>query len=347
MRYNQLGPDGPQVSVICLGTMTYGEQNTEAEAHEQLDLAVESGINFIDTAELYSTPARAETQGSTERIIGTWLSQRTDRDQLIIATKIAGDRPFANHIRQPLGFGRHQLEEALEASLDRMQTDYVDLYQLHWPNRNTNFFSQRGYVHDPDEQWEDDFLDILQSMQDMIASGRVRQWGVSNETPWGLMRILHLADHHGLPRPVSIQNPYSLVNRTFEVGLAEICMREQISCLPYSPLAFGRLSGKYERGEDRPESRLNKFPGQWLRYDSDNTLEAIRRYMAIAEKHNLNMAQMALAFVNDRPFVASNIIGATTIEQLKQNIGSADVELSKQVLSDIEQVHTAFPDPAP
>ncbi|MEM6397526.1 MAG: aldo/keto reductase [Bacteroidota bacterium] len=347
MRYKQLGPDGPKVSVICLGTMTYGEQNTEAEAHEQLDLAVENGINFIDTAELYSTPARAETQGSTERIIGTWLADRNDRDQLIIATKIAGDRPFANHIRQPLGFNRNQLEEALEASLDRMQTDYVDLYQLHWPNRNTNFFSQRGYVHDPNEQWEDDFLDILQSMQDIIASGRVRQWGVSNETPWGLMRILHLADHHGLPRPVSIQNPYSLVNRTFEVGLAEICMREQVSCLPYSPLAFGRLSGKYERGEDRPESRLNKFPNQWLRYNSDNTLEAIRHYMRIAEENQLNMAQMALAFVNDRPFVASNIIGATTIDQLKQNIGSADVELSENVLSAIEEVHALYPDPAP
>ncbi|MEM6877125.1 MAG: NADP(H)-dependent aldo-keto reductase [Bacteroidota bacterium] len=347
MIYNKLGQNGPEVSVICLGTMTFGEQNTEAEAHQQLDYALANGVNFIDTAELYSTPARAETQGSTERYIGSWLAGRSDRADMVIATKIAGDRPFANHIRQPLGFNRNQLEEALEASLGRLQTNYVDLYQLHWPNRNTNFFSQRGFKFDPDERWEDDFLDVLESMQDIINSGRVLHWGLSNETPWGLMRVLHLADKHGLPRPVSIQNPYSLVNRTFEIGLAEICMREGVSCLPYSPLAFGRLSGKYLKGQDKPESRLNKFPGQWTRYNGDNTKEAIARYLAIAEKHDLSLTQMALAFVNDQAFVSSNIIGATTLEQLQENIASAEVHLSRAVLSDIERVHNTIPDPAP
>lgn len=327
--------------------MTFGEQNSEAEAHAQLDYAMANGVNFIDTAELYSTPARAETQGSTERIIGSWLAGRSDRSQIVLATKIAGDRPFASHIRNPLGFKRHQIEEALEASLDRLQTNYVDLYQLHWPNRSTNFFSQRGFTYDPREDWEDDFLEILQSMQEIIASGRIRHWGLSNETPWGVMRVLHLADMHGLPRPVSIQNPYSLVNRTFEIGLAEICMREGISCLPYSPLAFGRLSGKYIRGLDKPESRLNKFPGQWTRYNSDSTKEAIARYLNVAENHGLNMTKMALSFVNGRPFVCSNIIGATTLAQLEENIASADLQLDKAVLRDIEKIHDAIPDPAP
>ena len=327
--------------------MTFGEQNTEAEGFEQMDYALSQGVNFFDTAELYSTPARAETQGSTERIIGNWLAARGGRENLIIATKIAGNLPFAGHIRSKLDFSRASLESALEQSLERLQTDYVDLYQLHWPNRKTNFFGKRGYTYDPQDSWEDDFLEILQNFKEIMASGRVRHWGVSNETPWGLMRILQLADAHDLPRPVSIQNPYSLVNRTFEIGLAEICMREQIACLPYSPTAFGLLSGKFHRGLDTPAARLNRFRKSWTRYTGDITYEAAGRYLEIADKHGLNMVQMSLAFINDQPFVASNIIGATSMEQLRENIESIDLNLSADVLADIEAVHEAIPNPAP
>ncbi len=215
MHYNQLGNTDLKVSRICLGTMTFGEQNTEAEGHEQLDYAVHEGVNFIDTAELYAVPARKETQGRTEEIIGTWLKDRSDRDQLIIATKMAGALPFTVHIREPKDFTKEYLDEATANSLRRLQTDYIDLYQLHWPTRKTNFFGQRGYQHQPDDPWEDNFVTVLENMQGLIDSGRIRHWGVSNETPWGLMRILHLADKHGLTPPVSIQNPYSLLNRTF------------------------------------------------------------------------------------------------------------------------------------
>lgn len=327
--------------------MTFGEQNTEAEGFKQLDYALGQGVNFIDTAELYSTPARAETQGSTERIIGNWLAARGGREQIILATKIAGNLPFAAHIRPTLDYSRATLEKALEQSLDRLQTDYVDLYQLHWPNRNANFFGKRGYKHDPQDKWEDNFLEVLQSFQEIIASGRVKAWGVSNETPWGLMRILQLADAHDLPRPVSIQNPYSLVNRTFEVGLAEICLRENIACLPYSPTAFGLLSGKFHRGLDTPAARINRFGKSWTRYTGKITYEAAGRYLEIADKHGLNMVQMALAFVNDQAFVSSNIIGATSMEQLRENIASIDLQLTDEVLAEIEAVHEALPNPAP
>ncbi len=347
MKYNQLGKSGLEVSKICLGTMTFGEQNTEAEGHEQLDYALAQGINFIDTAELYAVPANPATQGKTEEIIGTWLRARGNRSQFILATKIAGNLPFAGHIRQPLGYQRHMLEEAIGNSLRRLQTDYIDLYQLHWPNRKTNFFGQRGYIHREDDPWEDEFLDILQSMDSLIKSGKIRHWGVSNETPWGLMRILHLADKHGLPAPVSIQNPYSLLNRTFEIGLAEICHREQIAMLPYSPTAFGLLSGKFHRGEDTPQDRMNQFAAQLPRYKGETAWEATGHYLAIAEKHGLNPIQMALAFVNDRSFVCSNIIGATSLKQLSENIDSIDVQLSSEALQEIEAVHNRMPNPAP
>ena len=347
MRYETLGPKGPRISKICLGTMTFGEQNTETEGHQQLDHAVANGINFIDTAELYSTPARKETQGSTERIIGNWLSGRTDREDLIIATKIAGDLPFAAHIREELNYSKANMNSALEQSLDRLQTNYVDLYQLHWPCRNSNFFGKRGYTHDPQDKWEDDFLNILHTCKELIDSGRIRAWGVSNETPWGLMRILHLADMHDLPRPVSIQNPYSLVNRTFEIGLAEVCLRENIAVLPYSPTAFGLLSGKFHRGIDTPEARINRFGKNWSRYLGKNTYEATRRYLEIADEYGLNMVQMSLAYVNDRPFVTSNIIGARTMDQLVENIASIDLALSEEVLTKIEAVHEDIPNPAP
>lgn len=346
MRYETITNTDLNVSKICLGTMTYGEQNTEADGHAQLDMAVERGVNFIDTAELYSSPVKAETQGSTERYIGNWLQQRGKRDDLIIATKIVGDRPFAQHIRPKLGYSKDNLNEALDLSLQRLQTDYVDLYQLHWPSRQTNFFGKRGYEHDETDPWEDNFLEILTHLDTIIKSGKVRYFGVSNETPWGLMRYLHLADKHDLPRCVSIQNPYSLLNRTYEVGLAEISMREQVSLLPYSPLGAGMLSGKYHLKTDKPENRLNKYKNV-KRYSSDQSWEATQRYLDIAQAHGLTLTQLALAFVNDRPFVTSNIIGATSLDQLAENIDSINIQLSEEILEQIEQVHDTIPNPAP
>ncbi|MTB52639.1 aldo/keto reductase [Lewinella sp. W8] len=345
MRYTTFGTTGWEVSRICLGTMTFGQQNTEAEAHEQLDYALERGINIIDTAELYSVPARAETQGSTERYIGSWIKARGNRDRYYLATKIAGPLPFASHIRPNLGFGRAQLDEALGKSLERLQTDYVDLYQLHWPARKVNFFGTRGVSSIKHDPWEDDFLEILENMQELIKQGVIRHWGLSNETPWGVMRILHLAEVHGLPKPVSIQNPYNLLSRSFEVGLAEVCLRENIAGFHYSPLAMGRLSGKYLRGTDRPDARLNQFK-QYTRYNNDNALAATAAYAEVAEKHGLNLTQMSLAFVNDRDFTGSNIIGATSLEQLKENIDSIDLQLSAEVIKDINAVQARYPNPS-
>ncbi|MEL6660965.1 MAG: NADP(H)-dependent aldo-keto reductase [Bacteroidota bacterium] len=346
MRYETITNTDLNVSKICLGTMTFGEQNTEQDGHEQLSLAVEMGVNFIDTAELYSSPVKPETQGSTERIIGNWLKQRGKRDDLIIASKIVGDRPFAAHIRPKLGFSKENLEEALDLSLQRLQTDYIDLYQLHWPSRKTNFFGQRGYQHDESDPWEDNFLEILTNLDTIIKSGKVRYFGVSNETPWGLMRYLHLADKHDLPRCVSIQNPYSLLNRTYEVGLSEISLREKVSLLPYSPLGAGMLSGKYHLKTDKPENRLNKYKNV-KRYSSEQSWEATQRYLDIAQKHDLTLTQLAMAFVNDRPFVTSNIIGATNKEQLTENINSIDVTLTDEILGEINAVHEVIPNPAP
>ncbi|MCP9235478.1 aldo/keto reductase [Lewinella sp. JB7] len=343
MRYNAFGTTGWQVSKIALGTMTFGQQNTEAEGHRQLDYALERGINLIDTAEMYSVPPKPETQGSTERIIGSWIRSRKHRDRYYLATKIAGPMPMARHIRPNLGFADGQLREALGKSLERLQTDYVDLYQLHWPERTTNYFGTRG-VSEIDE-WQDNFLRVLEDMKTLIDEGLIRAWGLSNETPWGVMRILQLADAHGLPRPVSIQNPYSLLARGFEVGLAEVCLREHIAGFPYSPLAMGRLSGKYLRGEDDAESRLNQFT-HYTRYNSENCLAATERYAEVADRHGLDMAQMALAFVTDRPFNQSNIIGATSIKQLRQNIDSIDLHLDGDVLKDLEAVQSQYPNPA-
>lgn len=245
MRYQTIPRTDLHVSKICLGTMTWGEQNTEAEGHAQMDLAVERGVNFFDTAELYPSPVKAETQGATEVYIGNWLKKTGNRDKLILASKIAGDRPFAKHIRPQLGFSKASLEEALELSLQRLQTDCIDLYQLHWPTRQTNFFGQRDYQHDETDEWEDNILEVLTSLDTIIKSGKVRHFGLSNETAWGLMRYLHLAEKHDLPRCVSVQNPYNLLNRTYEIGLSEMSIREEVPLLPYSPLGAGMLSGKY------------------------------------------------------------------------------------------------------
>ena len=345
MRYNTFGTTNFNVSKVTLGTMTWGQQNTEAEGHEQMDYAIEAGINCFDTAELYSVPASAETQGSTETIIGTWLAKTGKRKDIFLATKIAGPLDFAEHIRKPLGYGREQIGDALSKSLDRLQTDHVDLYQLHWPARKSNFFGKRGVHSIQGDAWEDDFLTVLTIMQEKIKEGTIKHWGLSNESPWGVMRLLHLADTHGLPRPVSIQNPYSLLNRSFEVGLAEICLRENIAGFHYSPLAMGRLSGKYLRGTERKDARLHQFP-QFARYNGDNSIKATAAYADIAREHGLNMTQMSLAFVNDRDFTQSNIVGATNLTQLKENIDSIDVILSKDVLKDIERVQSRYPNPA-
>lgn len=346
MEFRQLGQTDLQVSVICLGTMTFGEQNTEAEGHQQLDYALERGINFIDTAELYSVPPREKTQGSTERIVGSWIKARKNRDRYILATKIVGPGNHVKYIRNPINFSRETILSAIDGSLQRLQTDYVDLYQLHWPVRKTNFFGKLGYRHDPEDPWEDDFLEILETMQMLITAGKVRHFGVSNETAWGLMRFLHLAEKHQLPRCVSIQNPYNLLNRSFEVGLAEAAIREQAGLLAYSPMAFGLLSGKYHQGPKPENTRLSLFP-QMSRYNSELSFEATRRYLAIAKNHGLSLAQLSLAFVNCQPFVTSNIIGATTMEQLKENIDSIDISLGPSILQEIEEVHAAISNPAP
>lgn len=346
MKVRKLGRTDLEVSLICLGTMTFGEQNTQEEGHRQLDYALERGVNFIDTAELYAIPSRPETQGSTERIIGEWFKLGGKRDKVILATKVTGPSPNLHHIRNPLRFTPQQIRKAIEGSLFRLQTDYIDLYQLHWPERKTNFFGKRGFPVGDHDPWEDNFLEVLQTLDALGREGKLRYIGLSNETPWGVHRMLQLSELHSLPRVVSIQNPYSLLNRTFEVGLAEIALREQVGLLSYSPLAFGMLSGKYHNGQATPENRINQFK-QMSRYNGKNAHEATARYLELAEENGLSLAQMALAFINTRPFLTSNIIGATNMEQLKENIDSAEVDLSPGLLNAIEKIHEGIPNPAP
>ena len=346
MQYSQLGRTGLQVSRLCLGTMTFGEQNSEAEAHAQLDYAIAQGVNFIDAAEMYPVPPRPQTQGDTEAYIGSWLKTRGGRDKLIIATKVAGRstelayaRLFAIHP------DRRNIEAAIEASLKRLQTDYIDLYQVHWPDRSTNFFGRLGYQHQPLAD-EVPIEETLAALSDLVRAGKVRHVGVSNETPWGLMRYLALAEHGGLPRVVSIQNPYSLLNRVFEIGHAEIAMREQVGLLAYSPLAMGALSGKYRHGARPPEGRLTRFD-RFQRYSTPRGATAVEQYAQIAEAHGLDPAQMALAFLMRQPFLTSAIIGATTPEQLRSNLASIDLALPDAVVEAIEAVHSADPNPCP
>ena len=346
MDYRPLGRTDLRVSALCLGTMTFGEQNTAGEAAAQLDRAVAAGINFIDTAEMYPVPPKAETMGRTEAYIGHWLASRGGRDKLILASKVAGPGTWLPYIRGGKNrLDRANIEQALEASLRRLGTDYLDLYQLHWPDRETNFFGKLGYEHaDVDESVP--LLETLEVLGELVASGKVRHVGLSNETPWGTMRFLELAERHGLPRMVSIQNPYNLLNRIFEIGLAEIAMREHCGLLAYSPMAFGALSGKYLDGRRPPDGRLTRF-SRFNRYSNAEAIAATAEYVAVARKHGLEPAEMALAFVTSRPFVTSNIIGATTMDQLEQNLASLDVTLSEEVLADIEAVHTRQPNPSP
>ncbi|MEM9888718.1 MAG: NADP(H)-dependent aldo-keto reductase [Bacteroidota bacterium] len=344
MQYRKLGNTDLEVSLICLGTMTFGEQNSEQEAHQQLDYAIEQGINFIDTAELYAVPSKRENNGLTEAYIGTWLKNRSDREHIIVATKVTGPSANLKYIRPNLGFSKAAIHEAIEKSLQRLQTDYIDLYQLHWPERKANFFGKLDYKHD--KEWEDNIAEVLQTLDGLVKAGKIRHYGLSNETPWGTMRYLYLADQLGVARPVSIQNPYSLLNRSFEVGLSEIAIREKCGLLAYSPMAFGLLSGKYHRKEDRKDARLNSYKS-FARYSGTRSYEATAAYLKIAEEHGIRLAQMALAYINSRSFITSNIIGATNMNQLKENIESLDLELSDSVLAAIDKVHASNPNPAP
>ena len=345
MRYTTLPHTDIKVSKICLGSMTWGNQNTEAEGHEQLDYAIDQGINFIDTAELYPVPATAETQGRTSKIIGSWLKKSGNRDKVILASKIAGPGDYTAHIRTT-GFSRESIIDAVDKELNRLQTDYVDLFQLHWPERQTNVFGVRDYKHSEKDPWEENFHSVLEGLDEVIKQGKVRYAGLSNEKAWGVMRYLHESKVHDLPRMITIQNPYSLLNRTFEGDLAEVSMREKIGLLAYSPMAFGVLSGKYIEGRQTEKSRLSLFP-RFSRYSGEQSSEATRRYLDLARANNMSLAQMSLAFVTQQPFVTSNIIGATNLEQLKENIGSIDLVLDKELLGKINVIHNSIPNPAP
>jgi aryl-alcohol dehydrogenase-like predicted oxidoreductase len=350
MEYRNLGTTDIKVSLIGLGTMTWGEQNSESEAHAQIDYALEQGVNLIDTAEMYPVPPKAETQGSTERYIGTWLAQhRSQRDKIVLATKIAGPARQPHNPRHIRGaenqFDRKNLTQALHDSLQRLQTDYVDLYQLHWPDRNTMTFG-RGTYPWIDDEYTVPIEETLTVLADFVKEGKVRHIGVSNETPWGVAKFLHAAEKLGLPRIVTIQNPYNLLNRTFESGLSEFSHRDGIGLLAYSPMAFGWLSGKYEGGARPANGRITLFE-RFARYSKPQAVQATTRYVELAKTHGLSPAQFALAFVNSRPFVSSNLIGATSLDQLKENIASVNVKLAPEVLTEIDKLHELQPNPAP
>jgi len=347
MEHRKLGRTDLSVSKICLGTMTFGQQNTEAEAHEQMDYAIDQGINIFDTAELYAVPARPENNGLTEQYMGTWFKKSGKRKDIVLATKITGPSAGLPFIRNhQLNFSGTQLRAALEGSLTRLQTDYVDIYQLHWPERPTNTFGKLGYTVTPNDTWEDNFLEVLQTIHELIKAGKIRYFGLSNETPWGLMHVIRLAEKHHLPVPVSIQNPYNLLNRTFEIGLAECAIREKCGLLAYSPMGFGLLSGKFHKKQDTPDNRINQFKNL-PRYNSPLSWAATEKYIALAEKHGLSTAQMALAFVTQQDFVTATIIGATSMTQLKENVGSHALQLSTDILQEINKIHAEIPNPAP
>jgi len=344
MQYRRLGHTDITVSLIGLGTMTWGEQNTEAEAHQQLDYALEQGVNLIDAAEMYPVPPREETQGRTETYIGNWLAARGNRERVVLASKVAGPG-MIDYLRGGPRLNREHIEQALTDSLQRLQTDYLDLYQVHWPARATNFFGQLGYVHDPDDD-ATPIEETAAALKELVASGRVRSIGISNETPWGFMQWIRAHDRGLAERIVSIQNPYSLLNRSFEAGLAEMAIREEAGLLAYSPLAFGMLSGKYLDGARPAGARLTLYE-RFQRYSNPQGLAATAEYARLAREHGLSPAQLALAFVNRQPFVTSNLIGATTMEQLRENIASVDIELPDSALEGIEAIHARYTYPCP
>lgn len=345
MQTRKLGSTDINVSLICLGTMTWGEQNTEQEAFEQLDLAVSEGINFIDVAEMYPVPPRADTQGRTEQYLGNWLARRGRRDDLVIASKVAGPGNGLSYLRDGPRLTRDHIRQACDDSLKRLQTDYIDLYQVHWPDRHTNFFGKLGYAHDPEEQ-ATPIEETLSTLDELVKEGKIRHIGLSNETPWGAMEYLRLSRERGWPRAVSIQNPYNLLNRSYEVGMAEVSHREHAGLLAYSPLAFGMLSGKYLDGQRPPKSRLTLFE-RFSRYSGGRAEAATLAYVNLAMEYDLSPVQLALAWVNSRDFVASNIVGATTLEQLRENIGSAGITLDSEVIDAVEVIHQEFTYPCP
>ena len=346
MQYNMLPQLDEKVSKICLGTMTWGQQNTEAQAHEQMDMALSEGVNFWDTAEMYPSPPDKDKQGDTERFMGTWFNKTKQRDKVILASKIS---PMGFLRDGQTRFNAEHISGAIDDNLKRLQTDYIDIYQLHWPERQTNFFSQLGYTEEMASQPLEDltpFLETIQALNDEIKKGRIRSYGLSNDTAWGLMRYLWEADKNGLIPPLTVQNPYSLLNRLYEINMAEIAHRENVGLLAYSPLGFGVLSGKYLDGKRPTGARLTMYD-RFARYTNEEAISATEQYAKIAADAGLDMAQMSLAFVNSRHFVTSNIIGATTLDQLKSNIDSVNVVLTADVLEAIEAVHTQHPNPSP
>ena len=345
MNYNKLGNTDLKVSTICLGTMTWGEQNTEKEGFEQMDFALDHGVNFWDTAELYSIPPKEETFGHTEIIIGNWLKKNHKRDKIILATKVAG--PMRSYLRGGgNNYGIEKMTQAVNDSLKRLQTDYIDLYQLHWPERNTNTFGRLGYEHNDTGNWNK-FEDVLGNLKKFVDSGKIRHVGLSNETPWGVSKFLELSREKNLPRMEAIQNPYSLLNRSYEVGLAEISVRENIGLLAYSPLASGYLTGKYRNNQFPKNSRMDRDFDFWTRYRKPNTSLAVEKYYEISKKYNVNFAKMSIKFCEIQPFVTSVIIGATTMEQLKTNIESVNVNLTKEIIKEINEVQKIYPNPCP
>ena len=347
MKYSKLGDSDINVSRIALGTMTFGEQNSLAQGHHQLDYALEQGVNFIDTAELYAIPPRSETYGKTEEIIGHWIHQRHNRDKIVLASKVCGPgSQWLPHIRQgKTRLDNANIRSAIEATLQRLQTDYLDLYQLHWPDRATNFFGKLGY-QPHDDEIATPILETLELMQRLVDEGKIRTIGLSNETAWGVMKYLQHAHTDQLSRVISVQNPYSLLNRSFEIGLAEVAHRESVGLLAYSPLGFGVLSGKYLNHNSPPDARLTLWP-DYNRYSNPQAIAATTAYVALAKQYHMEPSQMALAFVNSRPFVSSTIIGATTMTQLQSNIEGCQMSLSPELLEKIETIHIQYPNPAP
>jgi aryl-alcohol dehydrogenase-like predicted oxidoreductase len=344
MNYKKLGNTDINVSTICLGTMTWGEQNTQSEAFEQMNYSLENGVNFWDTAELYAVPPKAETYGHTETIIGNWFEETKKRKDVILASKVGG--PSRKYMRNgENSFTGKNLEDALHGSLKRLKTDYIDLYQLHWPERNVNNFGKLGYEH-KENDWNK-FEDILENLKKFIEQGKIRYVGLSNETPWGVMNYLQLAKDKALPRMMAIQNPYSLLNRSYEVGLAEVSIRENIGCLAYSPLASGYLSGKYRNKQFPKGSRMERDFDFWTRYRKPNMENAVEDYYRISQKFELNMSQMSIKFCEVQDFMTSVIIGATTMEQLKTNVESVKVNLDSEVIKEINNVQKKYPNPCP
>ncbi len=347
MDYRPLGRSGIDVSAICLGTMTWGEQNTKEEGFAQMDFAIDRGVTFWDTAEMYAAPPREETYGRTEEIIGEWLASRGGRDRIVLASKVAGPSPRMAYIRGGQArLDRANIEAALEASLKRLGTDYLDLYQLHWPERSTNFFGKLGYQHEEEEEEVTPIEETLAVLDDLVASGKVRTVGLSNETPWGVMRFLSLAEQGKGPRVVSVQNPYSLLNRSFEAGLAEVAMRESCGLLAYAPIAAGALTGKYMNDQRPDGARMTIFPNN-KRYLTPNGIAATEAYVALAKEHGFDPAVLAGAFVYRQPFLTASIVGATSLAQLETQLVAAETHLSEEILTEIERIHHQYTYPCP